>query len=497
MLSIIIPARNEIFLQKTIDDLLIKATGDIEIIVILDGYWPITTLKDNPKLKIIHRGKSMGMRSCINSGVAISSGEYLMKLDAHCMVDKGFDEKLINESKKNWIQVPTRKRLDAKNWCVQKTSKPDINYMYLTTPNEKDGYHAVLWEKKNKDPELKKILIDDLMTFQGSCWFMEKSYFYELELMDEKNYGEFGNEAQELGFKCWLSGGRVIRNKKVWYAHLHKGREHGRGYFLNKKTMKKAKDFTNKWGNNTAWDKNIYDVKWLLEKFKSPTWQGENMKDVKLPLQQGENMKDVKLPLQQGENMKDELKLWYEKSQQISPVRIYKFKRKNLLQLFNKYNYTIGAEIGVAEGKFSEEMCKVIKDINLTSIDTWSIGGDMRSKQIGQPKADERYLEASEKLKNYNCVLIKNTSIEASKNIKNNSLDFVYIDACHEFDYVMEDLITWGRKVKKNGVISGHDFYRFKNSGVIEAVELYTKMHKIDKWFITDERTPSWWFIKE
>jgi len=73
--SIIIPARNEIFLQKTVSDLLTKAEGNIEVIVILDGYWPTPQLIEDTRLKIIHRGKPTGMRAAINAGVAIAKGK--------------------------------------------------------------------------------------------------------------------------------------------------------------------------------------------------------------------------------------------------------------------------------------------------------------------------------------------------------------------------------------------------------------------------------------
>jgi len=51
--------------------------------------------------------------------------------------------------------------------------------------------------------------------------------------------------------------------------------------------------------------------------------------------------------------------------------------------------------------------------------------------------------------------------------------------------------------VRKDGVVSGHDWYRFKNAGVVEAVEIYTHMHRINEWFLTDEKTPSFFWAKE
>ena len=54
-LSIIVPSRSPQYLQKTIDDLLAKAEGDIEIIVVLDGIWPDTIPKDHPKVHHLHQ----------------------------------------------------------------------------------------------------------------------------------------------------------------------------------------------------------------------------------------------------------------------------------------------------------------------------------------------------------------------------------------------------------------------------------------------------------
>src|SRR5690348_9367935 len=77
--SIIVPARNERFLLPTVCDLLAKAQGDIEVLVVLDGYWPDPPLPADPRLKILHRGKAFGMRPAINAAVQMSTGEFLLK----------------------------------------------------------------------------------------------------------------------------------------------------------------------------------------------------------------------------------------------------------------------------------------------------------------------------------------------------------------------------------------------------------------------------------
>ncbi|KKT85764.1 MAG: hypothetical protein UW85_C0013G0007 [Parcubacteria group bacterium GW2011_GWA1_Parcubacteria_45_10] len=263
--SIIVPARNEVYLEKTIESLLSAAEGEIEIIAVLDGYW-VDAAIENPKVIYLHHGKSRGMRGAINSGVAIARGKYIMKCDAHCLFDKGFDVKLTPDCKTDWIVIPRRYALDAEKWAVLDNPKYPIDYMYLS----KD-LHGEVWNEKNKDAKLKEKLIDETMSAQGSCWFMHKDYFHQLELEDEENYGTFANEFQEVGLKCWLSGGRVVTNKKTWYAHLHKTT--GRGYSLDRNQVEKGVVYTKRWLTNTAWHKQTLPFTWLIEKFwPVPSW---------------------------------------------------------------------------------------------------------------------------------------------------------------------------------------------------------------------------------
>lgn len=287
MLSIIIPSRNEKYLNKTVDDILVKAKGEIEVIVVLEGYWPEPALNPDKRVVIIHNGQPIGMRQAINAGVAIAQGEYIMKLDAHCMLDEGFDVKLAADCEDNWVVIPRRKRLEPDEWTFAETHKPDIDYMFLSAPNNPDdfggaGLHGRVWDERNSNDELKDIPIVDCLSFQGSSWFMKRDYFYELELMDNENYGIFAQEAQEIGLKAWLSGGKVVVNKNTWYAHLHKGKKHGRGYFLDIRQLKKGNVYTNLWIDGKAWHKQTKPFSWLIKRFAPvPTWDEKELKRLK------------------------------------------------------------------------------------------------------------------------------------------------------------------------------------------------------------------------
>jgi glycosyltransferase involved in cell wall biosynthesis len=273
-------------LQPTIDDILAKAEGSIEIIVYLDEFWSDPPLKDDPRVTIVHHSKRVGMRPAINAAVSVARGKYIMKLDAHCMLDEGFDTVLKADCEPDWIVVPRRKRLDAEKWCIQKTNKPDIDAMYLSYPEGETDFggvslHGRLWTQRTLDR--KDILIDDELSFQGSSWFMHRDYYHRLELMNEIDYGYFYNEAQEIGLKAWLSGGRVVRNKKTWYAHLHKGRKYGRGYYLSKSSINKSAKHTRKWMTyGAAWAGQTKPLSWLIERFMPvPTWDEEKIAKLK------------------------------------------------------------------------------------------------------------------------------------------------------------------------------------------------------------------------
>lgn len=258
MLSIIIPARNEPYLKKTIEDIFAKAKGEIEVIAVLDGYWikPEEVIVDD-RIRYIHYTKSRGMRNAINAGVAISKGEYILKCDAHVIFSEGFDIELVKNCEYDWVVVPRRYALDVVNWKIEERTdnKYPIDYMFLNKELHGEYY---------KDKPVNDLIIDDLMSFQGSCWMMKRSYFDWLELMDEVNYGKFAWEAQEIGLKAWLSGGKVKVNKNVWYAHWHK--TEGRGYSLQQDPPEIA-EFVNRWRTEKVWHKQRYNMQYLLDKF--------------------------------------------------------------------------------------------------------------------------------------------------------------------------------------------------------------------------------------
>lgn len=273
MVSIIIPARNEKFLQKTIDGIFENATGKIEIIAGIDGGSISPELKNDKRVLIVHMPESIGMRPMINEMAKVAQGDYIMKSDAHNIFDKGFDEKLSADCEKNWVVVPRQYSLNDDAWA-RNMSKSSVDYWYLSSPQGRDikgrviGLHAVRWFGKLSDKT-----IDDLMSFQGSCWFTTRKHFDDMGFMDAENYGHFAYEACEIGMKTWMSGGRVIVNKNTWFAHLHKGKKHGRGYALSSYSVIKSGNYNCDLWMNNKWARSICTMRQFVEKFSPvPTW---------------------------------------------------------------------------------------------------------------------------------------------------------------------------------------------------------------------------------
>ena len=69
---------------------------DYEIIVGLDEYDPDPPLLEHPKVRVFRSEKRMGMRPMINELARLATGKYIMKTDAHCAFDNGYDKKLVN-----------------------------------------------------------------------------------------------------------------------------------------------------------------------------------------------------------------------------------------------------------------------------------------------------------------------------------------------------------------------------------------------------------------
>jgi len=169
--------------------------------------------------------------------------------------------------------------------------------------------------------------------------------------------------------------------------------------------------------------------------------------------------------------------------------------RHMIIRLAKKVGFKVGAEIGVEWGRHALSICHLIPDIKLYCVDHYLPYFD-NGKRPTQSRCDHIMECAMEKMINYDVTFIRKSSVEASKDIEDGSLDFIYIDGSHNFDSVMLDLLYWVPKVKEGGIVSGHDYSIGYLNGVIAAVKVYTQAHSVAEWYITADDPRSFFWIK-
>lgn len=134
-------------------------------------------------------------------------------------------------------------------------------------------------------------------------------------------------------------------------------------------------------------------------------------------------------------------------------------------------------EIGSWQGKSAAYMAVEIalsgRDIEFYCVDTWE--GSIEHKNdaiVKENRLFDVFQKNIEPLKQY-IKPIRKASLEAVKDFEDDSLDFVFVDASHEYEDVKADLKAWWSKVKENGVFAGHDYITHKpvNKAVNEFAE--------------------------
>jgi glycosyltransferase involved in cell wall biosynthesis len=306
-LSVVIPARNEEFLKRTVEDILKNKRAKTEVIAGLDGEW-MDVPEFNKDVTLAYYHESIGQRAIANSCVKLSKAKYIMKVDAHCAFDEGFDVKMLEAFKKtgdNVVMAPVMRNLWVYDWkcykCGKRVYQDRVNICpvdgekmrkkmlwiaktnpqstaYYFSPKPKFGYFGRLRKehKKSKDP------IVESMSLQGSSFMCSRKKYWELNICDE-NYGSWGSQGIEVACKFWLSGGRVLVNRNTWYAHCFRTKSvFGFPYKLSGRQVQYAKRRARHFFFNKKWNQQVRPLSWLVEKFSPvPEWTDEELQKLK------------------------------------------------------------------------------------------------------------------------------------------------------------------------------------------------------------------------
>lgn len=300
-LSILIPARNEMFLARTIQDILEHREAETEVIAVMDGFWADPPVAQDERVTVLHFDQSTGQRAATNAAARVARGKYLMKADAHCAFDQGFDRKMLEAMQDDWTMAPLMRNLHAFDWvcpsghrryqgpsgpcteCGQPTTR-DVVWIAKPSP-QSTAYrfdktlHFQYW------PELKAKQVGDIvetMSLQGSCFMLTKEKYWGLNICDEA-WGSWGQQGVEVAVKTWLSGGRVMVNKKTWYAHMFRtqGGDFSFPYPITGSQVDRARKVSREVLQADNYPQAVHKFEWLLEKFYPvPDWHSGKEKAI-------------------------------------------------------------------------------------------------------------------------------------------------------------------------------------------------------------------------
>jgi glycosyltransferase involved in cell wall biosynthesis len=326
-LSILIPARNEDWLAETVKNILENKRGNTEILVGLDGAWANPGIPDHPDVTVVYYPQSIGQRAMTNQLCKLSKAKWVMKLDAHCTLDEGFDVKLLSKTEDDWTIIPALYNLHCFNWKCDKCGnewyqgaqpkhcqlpntdgnrpehinpncdgisftrkvifKPRLNKrseFYRFDTNLHFQYHGARKSQPDSAGD-----IAETMSAQGSCFMLTRKKYWELNICDE-TFGSWGQQGTEVACKTWLSGGRLVVNKTTWYSHLFRTQEgFGFPYPQSQSQIEQARAYSKKLFLDNTWEGQVYPLLWLIDKFKpltnkgnhqAPDWHTEEGKEV-------------------------------------------------------------------------------------------------------------------------------------------------------------------------------------------------------------------------
>jgi len=198
------------------------------------------------------------------------------------------------------------------------------------------------------------------------------------------------------------------------------------------------------------------------------------------------------------------------------PLKLFVGRFEDIPKLFEELKFERGAEIGVYRGQYSNILlndCSTLK--NMICVDAWEDYKGYHSDDSGVdydviPDMKSVYEFAKDLLSKHGSKvkMLKGWSVDVAKTIPDGSLDFVFLDGNHAYEYVVADIAAWAPKVRKGGIIYGHDYDDYQSNkrhcysiNVINAVIGWTKSNKINPWYVLtntkgDKRRHCWLYVK-
>ena len=207
MISVIIPAyyKEEPYLNRTIENIYRTAIGDIEVIVILNGYYQ----EVDDRARVIRLEENMGERVAMNAAARGALGEFLLRIDAHCdFYTPGWDKMMADVTGPKTITVAILTAVDKEwnrlegHWYGPCRLMPNME---------------AKWEKPNANRDYPTVVPN--MAFTGCGWLIPLEFYNELGGADE-SMPKMGAIGEEFAVKAWLAGGKVQSRTDVMIGHI-------------------------------------------------------------------------------------------------------------------------------------------------------------------------------------------------------------------------------------------------------------------------------------
>jgi len=163
--------------------------------------------------------------------------------------------------------------------------------------------------------------------------------------------------------------------------------------------------------------------------------------------------------------------------------------RQEFLQALELPQLPYCVELGVLHGDFSKMILEYLNPCYLYLIDPFEKNYTKYKNGLttAYSTRDEYFLVRGKFSGDQRVVLRKGYSYDLVHTFKNHYFDFIYHDASHLYKDVLKDLVEWFPKLKKGGIIAGHDYIKHEDFGVIEAVEKFCDLFAFEMFLLNKD----------
>jgi hypothetical protein len=172
-----------------------------------------------------------------------------------------------------------------------------------------------------------------------------------------------------------------------------------------------------------------------------------------------------------------------------------------LADLIKKHGWTVGAELGVFKGETFFYLLDRFPFLTLVGVDRWKpTSGPKQDRETGQASYERHpmaeYAARVKAMAQAYCgraLIYHMSTLDAAEDIRDESLDFVFIDASHDTESVRADIQAWKQKVKPSGQILGHDINWPSVERAVRAEFQFWRREEANIWAVYREFSgPPW-----